>query len=92
MAIMDHRHDLAAEVDSDVLGVVALGDDPVEVLASAVELHDEVDKVAILVRTLELHDVVVASKVVHDLHLSLDIPQVVIVDKFTRGSQQSTTA
>jgi len=85
VAIVDHRHDLAAEVGGGALGVVALGNDPVEELAAAAELHDEVNGVAVLVSALELHDVAVAGEVVHDLHLSPDILQVVAVDEFGRG-------
>ena len=79
VAVMDHRHDLAAEIGGGALGVVSLGDDAVEELAAGAELHDEVDGVAILVGRLELHDVAVAGQVVHDLHLPPDVLDVVAV-------------
>ena len=63
-----------------MFGVVALGDDPVEELADPIKLHDEVGRVVVLISTLELHDVAVVGEVVHDLHLLLDILQVVAVD------------
>jgi len=43
VAIVHHRGDLAAEVGGGALGVMALGDDPVEELAAGAELHDEID-------------------------------------------------
>lgn len=42
---------------------------------------------AVLVSALELHDVTVAGEVVHDLHLSSSILQVVMEDEFARESQ-----
>jgi len=51
VAIVDHRHNLAAQVGGGMLGVMALGDDPVEKLTAAAELHD----------------VAVTGEVVHDL-------------------------
>ena len=42
VAIVDHCHDLATEIGGGALGVVALGDDLIEELATIRELHDEV--------------------------------------------------
>ena len=84
VAIVHHRHDLAAGVGGGALGVVALGDNPVEELAASAELHDEIDGVAVLVGALELHDVAVAGEVVHDLDLAPDVVDVVTVHELAR--------
>lgn len=52
VAVMHHRNDLPARVSGGTLGVVPLGDDPVEELAAGAELHDEVDRVSVLVGAL----------------------------------------
>ena len=84
VAIVHHRHDLAAGISGSALRVVALGDDPVEELAAGAELHDEIDGVAVLVGALELHDVAVAGEVVHDLDLAPDIIDIVAVYELAR--------
>lgn len=86
VAVVHHRGDLAAEVGSCALGVMALGDDPVEELATGAELHDKIDRMSILVGSLELDNVAVPGEVVHDLHLAADVIQVVSVDEFARGN------
>jgi len=61
VAIVNHRGDLAAEVGGGALGVMALGDDPVEELAAGAQLHDEIDGMSVLVGSLKLDDVSVAG-------------------------------
>ncbi|BAS94669.1 Os05g0491800 [Oryza sativa Japonica Group] len=78
VAGVDDLDDGAEERGGGVLGVVALGDDPVEQLAAGTELHDEVDGVLVLVRALELHHPGLAGEVVHDLHLAADVLDVLL--------------
>lgn len=85
VTVMNHRHDLAAQVGGGTLGVMAFGDDPIEELAAGAELHDEIDGVTVLVSSFQLHDVTVAGEVVHDLHLPPDVIDVVAVNEFARG-------
>jgi hypothetical protein len=77
--------DLAAERGSGALGVVSPGEDAVEELPALAELHDEVDRVAVLVGAPELDDVAVSREVVHDLHLPADVLDVVAVDELPGG-------
>jgi len=85
VAAVDDGDYLAAERRGGALGVVAPGDDAVEELPSLAELHDEVDRVAVLVGAPELDDVAVAREVVHDLHLPAHVLDVVAVDELPRG-------
>jgi len=85
VAAVDDGDDLAAERGGGALGVVALGDDAVEELPALAELHDEVDRVPVLVGSPELDDVAVAREVVHDLHLPAHVLDVVSVDELPRG-------
>lgn len=78
---MHDGDDLPAERGGGPLGVVALGDDPVEELPALAELHDEVDGVAVLVHVPELDDVAVAGEVVHDLDLAADVVGVVAAEE-----------
>lgn len=87
VAIVDDPDNLTAEIGGGALGVVALGDDPVEELAAGAELHDEIDGVAILVGAFELHDVPVAGHVVHDLDLAANVLDVVSVDQLPGGDR-----
>jgi hypothetical protein len=77
--------DLAAEHSGGALSVVSLGEDAFEDIPALAELHDEVDRVAVLVGAPELDDVAVSREVVHDLHLPADVFDVVAVDELPGG-------
>lgn len=83
---MDNVDDLSAESSRRTLGVMTLGDDSVKELPALAELHHEVDGVPVLVGPLELHDVAVASEVVHDLDLPADVLEVVLADELPCGN------
>lgn len=85
MTVMHDGDDLTAEIRRSSLGVMAFSDDPIEELAAGAELHDEVDGVLILVSSLELDDVAMAGEVVHDLDLTADVFDVVVVDELAGG-------
>jgi hypothetical protein len=81
-------HDLddgAEQRGGGALGVLALGDDPVEELTAGAELHDEVHGLLVLVRALELHDVGLAGEVVHDLHLAAHVLHVLLGGQLPLG-------
>ena len=84
VAAVHNGDDLPAERGGGALGVVAPGDDPVEELPALAELHDEVDRVAVLVGAPELDDVAVAREVVHDLHLAAHVLDVVPMRELPR--------
>jgi len=63
----------AAERSGGSLGVVTLGDDPVEELPAGAEFHYKVDRHPVLVRPLELHNVVLPRQMLHDLNLPLHV-------------------
>lgn len=81
VASVHDLHDGPEQRRGSPFGVVALGNDPVEELPSGAELHDEVDRVLVLIGALELHDVWLAGEVVHDLDLPPDILDVLLVRK-----------
>ena len=78
VAGVDDLDDGAEERGGGALGVVALGDDPVEELPAGAELHDEVHRALVLVGALELHDAGLAGEVVHDLHLAPHVLDVLL--------------
>lgn len=85
MAVVHDRDHLTEESSGGTLGVMALGDDPIEEFAAGAELHDEVNGVAVLICSFEFDDVAVAGKVVHDLHLAADVVDVIMVNELARG-------
>jgi hypothetical protein len=78
VAGVDDLDDGAEKRRCGALGVVALGDDPVEEHPAGAELHDEVHRVLVLVGALELHDAGLAGEVVHDLHLAAHVLDVLL--------------
>lgn len=85
VAVMHHGHDLPAEVGGGSLGVVALSYDAVEEFAAGTQLHNQIDRVAVLVCALKLHNVSMAGQVVHDLNLSPNVLDVIAVYELARG-------
>lgn len=84
VAIVDYPDYLTTEIGRSPLGIMSLGDYPVEELAAGAELHNQIDRVTILVGALELHDVAVTGHVVHDLDFPADVLDVVAVDELPR--------
>lgn len=82
---VDDGDDLPAEGGGGPFGVMSLGDDAIEELPSLAELHDEVDRMAVLKGPFELDDVLVSGEVMHDLHLTADIFEVVTVEEVAGG-------
>lgn len=82
---MNNRHNLAAEPCRRALGVMPLGDDPIEELAAGAQLHHQMHVVPILEHLLELHYVAVSGEVVHDLDFAADVGDVVGADELARG-------
>lgn len=85
MTVMHDGDHLTAEIRRSSLGIMTLGNDPIEELAAGAELHDEVDRVAVLVGALELDDVAVTGQMMHDLHLAPDVLHVIVVDELPSG-------
>ena len=67
------------------LGVMPLGDNPIKELSSGAELHDQVHRLLILVSAFQLHDILLACEMVHDLNFSFDVLYVFLVDQLSLG-------
>mmetsp|Transcript_3608 Transcript_3608/g.12672 ORF Transcript_3608/g.12672 Transcript_3608/m.12672 type:complete len:225 (+) Transcript_3608:4185-4859(+) len=76
---MARPHDLEHLPDDGrgiLLGVVLLGDDPLEELASRAQLENHLDAGLVLKGSLEQDDVGLVLQQLHDLHLPLDVVDV----------------
>lgn len=78
MTNVDDISDAPEDLGGVSLGVASLGDNPVEKLEAGAELHDEVDRVPVLVRPLDLHDVRLPRQVLHYLNLPLHVVPVAL--------------
>ena len=85
MTIMNHSHDLTAEISRSSLRVMTLCYDPIKELTTSTKLHDQVDRVAVLISPFELHNIPVTRQMVHDLNLTPYILDVITVDELPRG-------
>lgn len=85
VAAVDDGDNLPAQGGSGSLGIMSLGDDPIEELAALAQFHDEIDGVAVLEGASQLDDVPVAGEVVHDLDLAADVVHVVVVEELAGG-------
>ena len=85
VAAVNHTDNLATQACSGTLGVMPLGNDPIEELAALAEFHDQIDRVAILKGTFQFNNVPVAGEVVHDLDLAPDVLHVVAVEELAGG-------
>lgn len=87
VTVMHNSDDLTAQRSGSSLRVVALSDNPIKELPTLAELHHQVHRVPVLVRSLQLDDVAVAGQMVHDLHLAPHILDVITVDELPRGDR-----
>lgn len=85
VAAVDDGDDLPAQGGSGSLGIMSLGNYPIEELAALAQFHDEVDGVAVLEGPSQFDDVPVAGEVVHDLDLAADVVDVVAVEELAGG-------
>lgn len=78
VASMDNLDNGSQERGCSSLGVVSFGNDAIEELAAGAELHDKMNRVLVLVGAFELDDVGLAGEVVHDLHFSPNVLNVLL--------------
>ncbi|CAA0822938.1 Unknown protein [Striga hermonthica] len=92
MARVHNLHNSPEQGGGRTLRVVALCYDAVEELPTGAELHDEVDRVLVLVGPLELDDVGLAREVVHDLDLTAHVLDVLLVGQLALGDGDGVVA
>lgn len=78
MASMNNLDNGSQERGCCSLGVVSFGNDAIEELATGAELHNKMNRVLVLVGAFELDDVGLAGEVVHDLHFSPNVLNVLL--------------
>lgn len=79
MTRVHNLHDRPQQRGGCAFGVMPLGDDPVEELPTRAQLHDQMHRVLVLVRTLELDNVGLAGEVVHYLDLPPHVLDVLLI-------------
>ncbi|URD75895.1 hypothetical protein MUK42_35050 [Musa troglodytarum] len=69
LCYLNNLDDRLSNVCCGTLRVVALGHDSIEEFTALADLHDEVNRLAVLVGLSQAHDVGVLRQGLHDLHL-----------------------
>ena len=85
MTGMNNLNYRSQEGSRSSLGVMPFGDNPIKELSSGAELHDQVHRLLILVSAFQLHDILLACEMVHDLNFSFDVLYVFLVDQLSLG-------
>jgi hypothetical protein len=85
MARVHDLNDRPQQRSRSALRVMPLGNNPIEKLSSGAQLHDQMDRVLVFIRALELHNVGLPGQVVHDLDLPPYVLNVLLVHKLSLG-------
>ena len=75
---MHDFHDRPADRSRGPLAVMTLGDDPIKELAASAQFHDQMDRLLVLISPFELNNVWLATQVLHNLNLPLDVLFVIL--------------